>query len=842
MKKLVTYRTRFLSVILSLLMILSVVSIPAFKAKAAGGVDGFVERCYTVTLDRGSDPDGFAAWKDMLLNGRSVGIFIAYGFMFSDEYVAKNKDNRAFVKDLYTLFLDREPDEDGYNLWVGLLESGKSREEIFAGFADSTEFYGICDSYGITAGFYDARYDIFQQNNVNLFVERMYQTCLGRRGDMDGHILWVSKLLNKELTGVECAKNFIKSDEYVNKNLSNDEYVENLYKAFMGRSSDAEGKSLWLNALETGAMTRDEVFAGFANSKEFGDICASYNIVKGTYSPTDTANNTNNNNNNNNNNTNTDSGNLGDYSEDEIVDFTMFIAMPGSELSADNDIQEIIAKKTGVRVKESWLANWTVEAAVNMMINEDKYPDFIDAGDYSDDLYREGVLVAWDPYLEKYPNLKNMYSDAEWDQFRMSDGKIYWANVFNNTYGESKETTHNDEAFWIQVRVLEWAGYPEIKTIDEYFDLLEKYYDANKTFKDKKGNTVNIIPYTILCEDWRYYCLENAPLFLDGNPNNGAVAVDPKTMKVVDYNVTPTAKAYFKKLNEEYAKGIVDKDFASQTYDEYIAKLSTGAVLGMVDQTWDFNYTVQPAFEKSGLVDLGCEYVPLGITAPGVTENRYHTYEDTLNNSSGCAVTKSCKNPDKAFEFMNNLLSQEIHDLRFWGVEGVDYLVDENGLYYKTPQMRKNFSEASYNASHLCAYSFMPQWLGTSRDGKNAMQCQQQPSEYLATLSDPLAKCFRAYGAGGYADMLGSVKEDTAKKYPWYPLWSFSNAMNGSTAGGKALSKMTETKHEWLPKVIMSSNFDNEWNSYISAYNQCRPEDFLNEMQAEVDRRISGAR
>ncbi|MBO4776523.1 MAG: DUF4214 domain-containing protein, partial [Lachnospiraceae bacterium] len=89
MKKLVTYRTRFLSVILSLLMILSVVSIPAFKAKAAGGVDGFVERCYTVTLDRGSDPDGFAAWKDMLLNGKSVGIFIAYGFMFSDEYVAK---------------------------------------------------------------------------------------------------------------------------------------------------------------------------------------------------------------------------------------------------------------------------------------------------------------------------------------------------------------------------------------------------------------------------------------------------------------------------------------------------------------------------------------------------------------------------------------------------------------------------------------------------------------------------------------------------------------------------------------------------------------------------------
>ena len=640
---------RLLSVVMSLLMILSVISFPTLKAKAAGGVDGFVERCYTVTLDRGSDPAGFAAWKDMLLNGKSVGVYIAYGFMFSDEYVAKNKDNRAFVKDLYTLFLDREPDEDGYNLWVGLLESGKSREEIFAGFANSTEFYGICESYGITAGFYDARYDIFQINDVNLFVERMYQTCLGRRGDMDGHILWVSKLLNKELTGVECAKNFIKSDEYVSKNLSNDEYVENLYKAFMGRASDAEGKSLWLNALNTGTMTRDEVFAGFANSKEFGDICARYNIVKGSYTPTDVAKNNNNNNNNNNtnnnNNNNTDSGILGNYSEDEIVDFTMFIAMSGSELAANNDVQEIIANKTGVRVKETWLTGQNARDAVNSIIASENYPDFIDGGEGSYDLYEAGALVAWDPYLEKYPNLKALYTDKEWDKFRQSDGKIYWANVFNNTHGESKEVKHNEEAFWIQVRVLEWAGYPEIKTLDEYFDLLEKYYAANKTFKDKKGNTINVIPYTILCEDWRYYCLENAPMFLDGNPNNGTVIVDPKTMKVVDYNLTPTAKTYFKKLNEEYNKGIVDKDFATQTYDEYIDKLCTGAVLGMVDQTWDFNYTVEPAFQKSGLSDLGCDYVPLGITADGVTENRWHAYADDLNNASGCAVTKSCKNP-----------------------------------------------------------------------------------------------------------------------------------------------------------------------------------------------------
>ena len=51
-----------------------------------------------------------------------------------------------------------------------------------------------------------------------------------------------------------------------------------------------------------------------------------------------------------------------------------------------------------------------------------------------------------------------MYTDEEWDNFRQADGKIYWANVFQNPYGEARATTHNDEAFWVQARVLEWAG------------------------------------------------------------------------------------------------------------------------------------------------------------------------------------------------------------------------------------------------------------------------------------------------------------------------------------------------------------------------------------------------
>lgn len=245
------------------------------------------------------------------------------------------------------------------------------------------------------------------------------------------------------------------------------------------------------------------------------------------------------------------------------------------------------------------------------------------------------------------------------------------------------------------MRVLEEYGYPEIKTLDQYFDILEKYTKDHPTMPD--GSTV--IPYTCLCEDWRYFCLEAPALYLDGYPGNDCVIVntDDGVMnpKVVDYNTTATAERYYRKLNEEYNKGMIDPGFATQTYDEYITLLSTGRVLGMNDQYWNFAYNIEKHFESNCIAadgsaytlnDIGCSYVPLGLTIDEDMKNQWHIYGNTTDYSSGIAVTTSCVDPDLAFEFLNALLNQDIHDLHFWGIEGVDYLIDDNGMYYRTEE------------------------------------------------------------------------------------------------------------------------------------------------------------
>ncbi|MCQ2467076.1 MAG: sugar ABC transporter substrate-binding protein [Clostridia bacterium] len=531
----------------------------------------------------------------------------------------------------------------------------------------------------------------------------------------------------------------------------------------------------------------------------------------------------------------------------EYTEFSAYVSLYSNivtPIGNDNEIQEKIADRTNCIINDVVYADASAgDDALVEMIDNDNLTDFVVDVDFlslesrsnSTFLGEDGMLVPWDEYIEEYPNLKELYTDEEWDSFRYEDGHIYWADIFGRVYGEDRNPKHEDFAFWVQARVLEWDGYPEINTLDEYFDLLMRYADANPTMPDG----TEVIPYTALCEDWRFFCIESAPLFLDGYADNGGSVIvnedDPDNLYVMDYNVTPTAKLYFQKLNEIYNAGYMDEDFDTQTYEEYIAKLSTGRVLGMADQYWDFAYTIDPVFEELGLKEMGCDYVPLALVMEEGQSSHYHLYSDpTYSPYGGLAVTTKCSDPDKAFEFLNDLLDQEIHDLRFWGIEGEDYLVDENGYKYRIEDMREFWSDTSYQEWHCCQYPFLPNWYGTSRDGFNAMRPEEQASEIYASVSEPLARCFKAYGASGYADMLKSDKD--YRIGDWAPLFEYSS-VNDDPAD-IAWRAMSECKHEWIPTIVKSSNFESSWKQYMNAYNNCNPQDYLDYKQALLDERL----
>ena len=83
--------------------------------------------------------------------------------------------------------------------------------------------------------------------------------------------------------------------------------------------------------------------------------------------------------------------------------------------------------------------------------------------------------------------------------------------------------------------------------------------------------------------------------------------------------------------------------------------------------------------------------------------------EGGLCNTAGFAVTTCCKDPDAAFKFINDILSDDVMELRFWGIEGVDYLVNVDGSYYRTKEMTDNWNDEEYIRDHVCQYQMMPQ-------------------------------------------------------------------------------------------------------------------------------------
>ena len=400
------------------------------------------------------------------------------------------------------------------------------------------------------------------------------------------------------------------------------------------------------------------------------------------------------------------------HSQNKIKTFTAFFSVLGEPRDEENEIKKLIAQKTGASCEEIWLTGQTADTAIASYIASGKYPDFI-SGDA--ELLKAGALIPIDEYWDDYPNIKNYMSEKEWELFRQEDGHIYWIPQFGVAKGESSDVIHEGEAFWIQTRVLKWAGYPQIHTVREYFELLEDYYNANPVAENGQPN----IPFTILCDDWRFFCLENPPQFLDGYPNDGCCIVDPVRKKVIDYNMSLTAKRYFRLLNQEYRKGMIDPESFVQTYEEYLEKLSTGCVLGMVDQWWQFAYNINDSLES---VDIeGCNYVPLPITIDKGIKNKWHVKRGSeINTSDGISITINCEDIPGAMQFINDLMDEEIMKLRFWGVENVDYHVDEHGRFYRTKNQRTKAGDAIQKSSHFCSYAYFPRWEGKLSDKINA--------------------------------------------------------------------------------------------------------------------------
>jgi len=242
-------------------------------------VTAFVNRLYTLCFNRQADDAGLASWKNDLVSKRKTGANVAWGFFFSQEMNNRKLSDSDFVEILYRVMMNRASDAGGKGYWLERLEGGVSREGVFKGFAESQEFGNLCNSYGIVRGTVTVGQGRDRNTGVTMFVSRLYTKALGRGYDINGLNDWCNRIVDKKMSVTEVATTgFFHSPEFSNKNLSNEEYIKVLYRTFLDREYDSAGLYYWLNNLNSGSMTRDQVLLGFSCSAEFGKMMKDYGL------------------------------------------------------------------------------------------------------------------------------------------------------------------------------------------------------------------------------------------------------------------------------------------------------------------------------------------------------------------------------------------------------------------------------------------------------------------------------------------------------------------------------------------------------------------------------------
>jgi len=240
-------------------------------------IKAFAERLYTKALGRASDEAGVGFWTEMLVSEEYTAAQAAVSFIFGPEFVGQNNSNEVFLDRLYATFFDRAADEGGKAYWLSYLDNGVTREYVTAQFVNSAEFEAVCAEYGMQRGSIGLSGYVNFNPNLTMYVVRCYREIHGREADSDGLEYWCEMIATKQRDATHVARSFVDSQEFIEKNLPNEEYLEVLYRAFMGRSSDPSGLAYWLGELERGC-TRMEVLDRFADCEEFDLILESFGL------------------------------------------------------------------------------------------------------------------------------------------------------------------------------------------------------------------------------------------------------------------------------------------------------------------------------------------------------------------------------------------------------------------------------------------------------------------------------------------------------------------------------------------------------------------------------------
>lgn len=491
----------------------------------------------------------------------------------------------------------------------------------------------------------------------------------------------------------------------------------------------------------------------------------------------------------------------------EVIELTFFSADANQDDPWTDPVALAITEKTGVKLKTTRPVGGNDESeAVALMIAEQNFPDIIFAKGSAGNLIDAGVMMDMTDLIEEYgPNIKKLYGD-EFDKLKQSadDPSIYQLSA----YAVGGEKFKHCGTAQIQWDALKAKDYKLPETLEEMETMIKDYIAASPTTEDG----LDRIGISLSTADWHWMItLSNPAGFIaDGAPDNGQWIVTDDNKGMYKFR-SEKEREYFRWLCRMYNEGVLDPDFATQTHEDYIAKIASGRVVALFDSDWDYQ-DGEKVLKADG--KYGSTYAGLPLTMDKETKCASLMYQG-LTTGTGVGITTSCKDPVAAIKFLDFLCSDEGQVLNKWGIEGVNYFLDDDGHRYRTEEEIKQ-SQEDQDYQKKTGVGFhnypFPTYGDGIEDSTGSTYTTTSKDAVIAEYNEEEKAACEAWGVELLVDKFPQADEFKTPDYS--PLWAYAMPIEFT----EIADKLDEVSWSALIKCVTGSEaeFDANYDAMLA--------------------------
>ena len=512
------------------------------------------------------------------------------------------------------------------------------------------------------------------------------------------------------------------------------------------------------------------------------------------------------------------------FAEEELEPITIKVLISGDQerSSLDDEVGQMIYDALKIEIKFVPFNESNYEKA-QMMLAAQNWGDLDLVNTAMNEVTAQYIaasaFVNLDDYRELMPNFYNNLADLipYWRNLDAVNGGLYvWQNG-----PDQIQMTNPCLDIVVRTDALEALGWPDLDTTDDYIAFLKQ---AMELFPESNGlptigmsffggDAVGTLVSTYLPRHSSYSDVYKLTCLVDVD--------NDKIVSKIDH---PYYKASAEFFNTLYREGLMDPEWFTDGMNECSAKAQSGVALSVWFMNWCGGN--REAIER-GQEDAQYITMPVRLQL-AKDEGRNTRYEIYTSYRSDCTygILASSPNVERICQLVDFMSSHEMMIRCGWGVEGVDYTVDEDGIRHTTDEFNAVMSgdgAEDYRWAHgiNVAYNniFPMRSMGLDTDGQPTVY-NRDPNYNMATATDRQKE---AYAALGWQNNVSGWRENEHFEFVPFDLSILQAAvvLDAESDEGKIEVQINDYLESMIPKLYTCETVEDFEAMYAEMCAKC---------------------